>query len=173
MRQWSSQIRKGCIIHSKLAWHSLLFCETWRSHTDVEDYTLSTTEGLQTFRWNEVPSSSTVGPEDEGKLTSRQGETSQMTWIFTNTTENFTTTNCCPETSARNYQSTLRKIPKERRPHLHRIWSLKPCNCGSVNVFCYQHAKRMHRQVGRVFSLLCWFTCMLVISDVRRLSLNR
>ena len=48
--------------------------------TDVdEDYALSAGEGLRTFRWNEVPSSSTVGPEDEDKMTSRQDETSQMT----------------------------------------------------------------------------------------------
>jgi hypothetical protein len=30
----------------------------------------------------------------------------------------------CPETSVRNYHSTLRKIPKERRSHLHRGGSL-------------------------------------------------
>jgi hypothetical protein len=43
---------------------------------------------------------------DEGKLISRQGATSQMTWIFTNTAENFTTTSCCPKMLARNYQMT-------------------------------------------------------------------
>jgi hypothetical protein len=32
---------------------------------------------------------------------------------------------CCPETSARKYNSTLRKIPKERRCHLYRGGSLK------------------------------------------------
>jgi len=31
----------------------------------------------------------------------------------------------CFETSVRNYHSTLRKIPKERKSHLHRRWSLK------------------------------------------------
>jgi hypothetical protein len=31
----------------------------------------------------------------------------------------------CPETSVRNCRSTLRKIPKERRSHLHRSGSLK------------------------------------------------
>ena len=31
----------------------------------------------------------------------------------------------CPETSVRNYHSTLRKNPKERRSHLHRGRSLK------------------------------------------------
>jgi hypothetical protein len=39
----------------------------------------------RTFRWNTVPSSWAVGPEDESKLISRQGETSQVIWIFTNT----------------------------------------------------------------------------------------
>ena len=33
----------------------------------------------------------------------------------------------CPETSAEKYHSTLRKIPEERRSHLHRGLSLKPC----------------------------------------------
>jgi hypothetical protein len=31
----------------------------------------------------------------------------------------------CPETSLRNYHSTLRNIPEERIPHLHRSGSLK------------------------------------------------
>ncbi len=47
----------------------------YRSHKGVdEDYALLTGEGLRTFRWNVVPSSWTVGPEDEGKLTSQQDE---------------------------------------------------------------------------------------------------
>jgi len=85
MRQWSSQMRKRRVIHSNSAQHRILFCKKWRSHTGGEDYALSSGEGLRTFRWNVVPSSWTVGPEDDGKLTSRQGETSQMTWIFTTT----------------------------------------------------------------------------------------
>jgi hypothetical protein len=32
---------------------------------------------------------------------------------------------CCPETSVQNYHLTLRKIPEERTPHLHRGGSLK------------------------------------------------
>ena len=32
---------------------------------------------------------------------------------------------CCPETSVRSYQSTLRKIPEERRTRQHHSWSLK------------------------------------------------
>jgi len=73
--------RKRRVIHSDSARHGLLFRETWRSHTDVdEDYALSAGEGLRTVRWNVVHSSWTVGPEDEGKLTIQQGETFQMTW---------------------------------------------------------------------------------------------
>jgi hypothetical protein len=71
-------------------------------------------EGLWTFGWNVVPSSWTVGPEDEGTLTSRQGKTSQIDLnLHQHRCENFTVTNCCPETSVRNYQFTLFKIPKE------------------------------------------------------------
>jgi hypothetical protein len=32
----------------------------------------------------------------------------------------------CPAMSVTNYESTVRKITEERRPHLHRGWSLKP-----------------------------------------------
>jgi hypothetical protein len=71
MRQLSSHICKRRFTHSNLAWHGLLFCETLRFHTGVdEDYALLTGEGLQTFRWKAVPSSWTVGPEDEVKLNS-------------------------------------------------------------------------------------------------------
>ena len=90
---------------------------------------VSTGEGLRTFRLNiKVPSSWTVDPEDEGKLHSLQGQMSQMRNLHQYRCENFTTTNCCPETSARNYQSTLRKIPKERN----LIYTVKSRHCGSV-----------------------------------------
>jgi len=59
-----------CVIRSNSARQDLLFCETLRSHNGVEDHALSTGEGLQMFQWKVVPSSWTVGPEDEGKLTS-------------------------------------------------------------------------------------------------------
>jgi len=130
--QWSSQIHKRSVIHSNSAWHGLLFCETWRSYKGVdENYALSTGEGLQTFRWNVVLSYWTVGPEDEGKSDSRQGEMSQMTWIFTNTTVRISPPPLSRSVSNK-LPSTLRKIPKERRSHLYRIWSLKSHNCGSV-----------------------------------------
>jgi len=86
MWQWSSQISKRCVIHSDSAWHGLLFCETLRSHTGVdEDIALSTGEGLRMFWCKVMPTSWTAGPEDERNLTSWQSETSQMTLIFTNT----------------------------------------------------------------------------------------
>jgi hypothetical protein len=84
--QWSSQIHKRHVIHNNSTQHGPLFWETWHSHTGVdEDYALLTGEGLWMSGWNIVPSSWTVGPEVEGTLTSRQGKTSQMTWIFTST----------------------------------------------------------------------------------------
>ena len=130
MRQWSSQIRKRRVIHSNTAWHRLQFCETWHSHTGVhEDYALSTGEGLRTFRWNMAPSSRTVGPED-GELTRRQGEMSQMTWIFTNTAVRISQP-IVPK-HQQETKSTLHNIPKRRRSHLHHIQSLKSSNCGSV-----------------------------------------
>jgi hypothetical protein len=86
MWQWSSLMRKRRVMHSNLARHGVLFCETWCSHTRVdEDYALSTGEGLRTFRWNVVPSSWAVGPKDEGNLTSRQEEMSWTSLILTNT----------------------------------------------------------------------------------------
>jgi len=56
---------------------TVFYCETFRSHTGVdEDYAVLTGEGLRTFRWDVVPSSWAVGPGYEGKLTNREGETS-------------------------------------------------------------------------------------------------
>jgi hypothetical protein len=95
---------------------TVFYSETWRSHKGAdEDYALSNGEGLRTFRCNVVLSSWTVGPEDEGKLDSRQGEMSRMTWIFTNTTLRISPPpTVVPKCRARNYQLMLRKIRKER-----------------------------------------------------------
>ena len=173
VRQWYSQIRKRRVIHSNSARHGLLLCETWRSHTGVdEDYALSTGEGLRTFRRNVVPSSWAVGPEDQGKLTSRQGETSQITWVFTNTALRIST-NCCPETSARNYQSTLCKIPKERRSQLHRVRSLKSRNCGSVTFSAISMPRECTDWGWQGVFFVFLFPCTLVISDIRKVSHNR
>ena len=88
MWQWSSTDPQRHVIHSNTARHGLLWDMTF-SQGVGEDYALSTGERLRTFRWNVMPSSWTDGPEEEGKLTSRQGETSQMTWTFTNTAVRF------------------------------------------------------------------------------------
>jgi len=86
MQQWSSQIHKRRVTRSDSARHGVLFCEMWISHIGAdEDYALSTGEGSRMFRWNILFSSWAVGPEDEGNMTSQQGEMSQMTCIFTNT----------------------------------------------------------------------------------------
>jgi len=146
MWQWSPRIRKIRIIHSNLAWHSLLFCETWHSHTGVdEDYALSTGEGLWTFHCKIVLSYWTVGPEDEGKLDSQQGKTSQMTNIHQHRCENFTATKCCPEASGKKLPIDTVQNPKRAQI------SFTPCSKPAIMqlwkcyVFCYQHAKRMHR----------------------------
>ena len=143
------------VIHSNSAQHDLLCCEAWRSHTDVgEDYTLLTGKGLQTFEWNIVPSSCSVGPENEDKLTSRQGTTSQMTWIFTNTAVRIsqpptavlqhrqeTTNQGC--VNCKRYEISFTECSK---PEITQLWK--------YHVFCYQHAKRMQR-LG-CCSCVCW-----------------
>jgi hypothetical protein len=143
MQQWSSQIRKRRIIHSKSAQHNLLCCETWRSHTGVEDYDLSTGDVLEMFEWNVVPSSCSVHPQNEDKLTNRQGTTSHMTWIFTNTTVRISK----PPTVVLKYQqetTNQRCIDPKRnnisftphsKPDITQLWK--------SHIFCYQHAKRM------------------------------
>ena len=122
MRQWSSQILKRCIIHTNSAWHGFLCCETWCSHTGVdEDYALSTGEGLQTFRWNILPSSWTVGPEDEGKLTSQQGKMSQVTWILTDTALRVSQ----PRTTVlkRRQETTNRRCVKSHKSATEQWWT--------------------------------------------------
>jgi len=70
----------------------------------------------------------TVGPEDEDEGRYVPNDLN----LHQHCCENFTTTNCCPKTKARNYQSTLHKIQKERRSHSHCVHSLKSGNYGSV-----------------------------------------
>jgi len=53
----------------------------------------------------------------------------------------------CPEPSVLNYQSTLRNISEERKPHLHRggglkimqCWSYVPKMCGEIRVRTIQY----------------------------------
>ena len=40
----------------------------------------------------------------------------------------------CPETSARKYRYTLLKTPKQHRPHLHRVGSLKSLRAQAIEV---------------------------------------
>ena len=147
MRQCSSQIRKRRVIHSNLALNGLIFCETWHSHTGAdEDYALSTGEGLWMFRWNVVPSSWTVCPEDEGKLDGRQGQMSQMTWIFTNT--------AVPK---HQQETTNWRCIKSKKSADHICTALEAWNHATVEVLrfllsaCQENAQT---EIGRVFSLL-------------------
>ena len=134
-----------------------VFCETWRSHTRVdEDYTLSTGKGLRTFRWNAVPSSWTVSPEDEVKLTSREGETFQMTWIFTNTAVRISQ----PPTVVpkRRQETANRRCLKSQRSTDLIYTAFKAWNHATVEVLRFLLSARQENaqtEVGRVFSLLC------------------
>ena len=126
MRQWSSQICKRPVTRSNSARHGVLFCETWRSHTGVdEDDALSTGEGLRMSRWNAVPSSWAVGPEDEGKLTSLLGETSQMTWIFTNTTVRISQP---PNVVPKRRQETTNRCVKSQNSATKHLWTYSHLN---------------------------------------------
>ena len=80
-----------------------------------------------------------------------------MPWIFNTTV--WISQPPCPETSAINYQPTLRKIPKERISYLHHVRSLKSRNCGSI-VFCYQYKSNFHPPMGP----LLW--CDFRIQDI-------
>ena len=114
----------------------------------------------------------TVEPE-EGKLAGQQGATSQMTWIFTNTAVGISQSpTVVSKRRQKNHQSTLRKIPKDRRSHIHRVRSLKSRHCGSVNVFRYISMPRQCTRWGWQGVFFVLFTSMPVISDTRKLSHN-
>ena len=85
-------------------------------------------------------------PEDTGKLTSQQGETSQMAWIFTNTAVRISPPPTVvpkrrQETINRRCVKSLQKVhisfTPRSKPKIMQLW--KCC------IFCSQHAKRMHR----------------------------
>jgi hypothetical protein len=83
-------------------------------------------------------------------MTSQQGETPHMSWIFINTTVRMSQPPTVDPKHQLDYQSMLHKIPKEHRSHLHYVLSLKSRNCGSV----------MFSAISRVFSLLfCFCLC--------------
>ena len=162
MRQRSSQIRKDTSY--TVTWPGTVFsCETLRSHTGVdEDYALLTGEGLRTFRWNVVPSSLSVGHEDEGELTSRQGETSQMTWIF-NTAVRISQ----PPTivQKRRQETTNRRCVKSQKSADLIYTEFVAWNHVTVEVL------RFPLSAGCFFVVM--FTHMPVIPDIRKLTHNR
>jgi len=149
---WQSQIRKRRVTHS-----NTVFREIWRSHTCVdEDYALSTGDGLRTFRWNAVPSSWTVDPEDEVKLTSRQGETFQMTWNFTNTAVRIS--QLPTAVPKRQQETTNRRCLKSQRSTDLIYTTFKAWDHATVEVLCFLLSARQENaqtEAGRVFSLLC------------------
>jgi hypothetical protein len=152
MRQWSSQNHKRQVIHSNSARPSLLRCDTWRSLTGVDDdYALSTGERLWTFWWNVVPSSWTVGPEDEGKLTSWQGETSQMTWIFTSTAVRISQ----PPTVVpkRRQETTNRHCVKSQNRATKHTWT--DLNFNVRNKFCFMNVL-VQQPKAEILNLLLW-----------------
>jgi hypothetical protein len=174
MGQWFSQICKRCVIHSNSARQGLLFRETICSHTGVEHHVLSTGDGLRMFRSKVVRSSWdcwTWRQKYIDQLTERN--VTENLNLHQHCCENFTTTKFCTERSARNYQSTLRKIPKERRPHLQHFRTLKSCNCGSV-IFSAISMPREWTDWGcQIVLFVVLSTYMLVISDIRKLSHSR
>ena len=108
----------GNDLHTKDASYTLtrpdtvFYCETLRSHMGVEEYALLSGEGLRTFRWNVVPPSWTVGPEYEGKLTSRQGEMSHTTCIFISTAVRMSQP---PNVPKRRQETTNRRCVKSQK----------------------------------------------------------
>jgi hypothetical protein len=85
--------------------------------------------------------------------------------------ENSTTTNCCPETSARNCQSMLRKIPEERRSHLHGVRSLKSRHCRSVTFTAISMPTECTDWGWQGVFFVVLFTCMRVSPDIRERNL--
>jgi len=153
MRQRSSQIRKRRVIHTNSARHGLLFCQTYRSHTGIdEDYTLSTGERLRTFRWKVVSSSWTAGPEmkvnwpvDRAKRPGRLESSPTPLWEFHN--HQMLSRNVAkklPIDAAQNPKRSQTSFIPHSKPEIMQLW--KFC------IFCYQHAKRMHRlRLARCF----------------------
>jgi len=103
-----------------------------------------------------VSSSWADGSEDEGKLTSRQGETSQMTSVFTNTAVRISqpptvVLKCRQET-------TNRRCVKSQKSANLIYTAFEARNHSTVEVLrfllpaCQENAQT---EVGRVFSFMC------------------
>jgi hypothetical protein len=130
-------------------------------HDILTQVLMKTGEGSRAFRWNIVPSSGAVRPEDGGKVTGRQGETPQMTCIFTNTAVRISPS---PSVFPKRWQETtiLRKIPPKSAYLIYTVF--KACNHTTVEVLCCLLSacqENAQTEVGWVFSLLrcsrvCW-----------------
>ena len=164
LRQWSSQIRKRHVIHSNSAQNSLLFCETLRFHTRAnENYAPSTGERLWTFQWNIVAYFWTVCPEDEGELTSQQGETSQMNWIFINTAVRISQPTVVPK--RRQETTILRCVKSQKSANLiytvFEAWN--HAKCGSVMYSAISMPRECTDCGWQGVSFIVMFTCVLAI----------
>jgi len=169
MWQWSSRIRKRRVTHSNSARHGLPWDMTF-SHVLMNITPCRLVNGYGRFDGTVVPSSWTAGPEDEVKLTCRQGETLQMTWIFTNTAVRISQP---PTVVPKRRQETVnRRCVKSQRGADLEYTAFKAWNHATVEVLhfllsaCQENAQT---EVGRVFSSLCC-SLMLIISDIRKLS---
>ena len=124
--------------------------------THDEDYALSTGEKLRALWWNRVPSSWTVGPDDEGKLTSWQDEMSQMTQIFTNTAVRISPPPAV--VPKRRQETTNRHCVKSQKSRDLIYTAFVAWNYTNVEVLrfllsaCQANAQA---EIGRVFSLFC------------------
>ena len=145
MWQWSSRIRKRRVTHSNSARHGLPWDMTF-SHVLMNITPCRLVNGYGRFDGTVVPSSWTAGPEDEVKLTCRQGETLQMTWIFTNT--------AVPK---HQQETTNWRCIKSKKSADHICTALEAWNHATVEVLrfllsaCQENAQT---EIGRVFSLL-------------------
>jgi hypothetical protein len=160
-------------MHSNSVRHGLLFRETWHSPTGVDEaYAMSTGEGLRMFRWNVVHlrlltlKMKVKWPVDRTKK-------SQMTWIFNNTAVRISP----PPTvvSKRRQETTNRRCVKSQKSAdlIHTVFDAQ--NHATVEVLRFLSACQENAQtgVGRGVLFVVLFTCMLVISDIRKLSHNR
>jgi len=144
MRQWSSQIRKRRVIHSNSARLVLFLWDVTFSHRCW--WRLSPVDWWRVTDVSvERSASCAVDPEDEGKMTSRQGEKSQMTCIFNNTAVRISPpTTVVPK---RRQETTNRRCAKSQKwadliYTAFEAWNRATVKCYA---FCYQHAKKMNR----------------------------
>jgi len=151
---WQSQIRKMRVTHNNTARHALPWDMTF-SHVLMKITPCRLVKCYGRFGGT-LPSSWTVDPEDEVKLTGQQGGTFQMTWIFTNTAVRISQ----PPTAVpkRRQETTKRRCLKSQRSADLIYTALKVWNHANVEVLCFLQSARQENaqtEVGRVFSLWC------------------